>query len=491
MSVSAQPPVQRSVPRIRQSVGVPLVALVLLAAAIRVPTLGLQSFGEFESYTVALVDLGLGEMLDTLPSFEGTPPLYYLVAWVWSRIAGDGEFALRSLSALFGIATVVVAYAAARTIASRRTALVAAAIVALSPIAVWYSQEARAYALVTLLVGGGLVFFLRELRGTGSSRTNLAAWSLLAALALATHYFAVLFVAPMGLWLLVRSARRAPVLVALLLPLAVGLALIPLADDQQPHAGGGETSETALGRRVPQVVKQLLVGYHLPAETLITLVAALGCVAAMMLAWTRAGHGDRRAAGITAAIAVAGAGLLLVLALAGSDYFLSRYLVPVVVPASVALAAGFAVPRAGWAAGAATALAFAAALVAVTVDPLAQRPDFRGSLGDLGAPPPGGRAVLVSSLGVRMEAFRPGARVMPTPEPPVREVVVVGLPVVGGEVREEFPPAVELVPDGFRAVAEERTGSYERVVMRSERPLPVSKLALFDANGPHELFLEP
>jgi hypothetical protein len=214
-------------------------------------------------------------------------------------------------------------------------------------------------------------------------------------------------------------------------------------------------------------------------------------VIAVALAWTRAEHGDRRTAGIAGAIAAAGAGLLLVLALAGRDYFLSRYLVPLVVPGFVALAAGFGVARAGWLAGAATALAFAAALVAVTVDPLAQRPDFRGALGELGAPPPGGRAVLVSSLGVRMEAFRPGARVMPAPEPPVREVVVVGLPVVGGDVREEFPAAVELVPDGFEAVSEERTSSYTRVVMRAPRPLPVSKLALFDAEGPHELFLEP
>jgi 4-amino-4-deoxy-L-arabinose transferase-like glycosyltransferase len=470
---------------------VPLAAIVLLAAAIRFATLDLQSFDDFESYTVALMAMSFGGMLDALPSFEGTPPLYYVLAWAWSGVLGDGEFALRSLSALFGVATVAVAHAAASVMGSRRMALIAALLVALSPIAVWYSQEARAYALVTLLVGLALLFFLRELAGRGRRSMNLAAWSLAAGLALATHYFAVLFVAPMAAWLLLRSAGRRAVLLALLLPVAVGLALIPLADDQTAHAGGDETSQTSLGRRVPQVAKQLLVGYNLPAELLITLAAALGCAVAALLAWTRARRDDRWTAGVGAAVAASAVLLLFALALIGPDYFLSRYLVPIVVPLFAALAAGFAVARGGWAALAVTLLAFAAALVAVAIDPLAQRPDFRGALEGLGEPPPGGRALLVSSFGVRIEAFRPGARPMPTPEPPVREVVVVGLPVVGGEVREEFPPAVELVPDGFSAVSETSTDGFTRVVLRSERPRPVSKLALFDAEAPHELFLEP
>ena len=50
-------------------------------------------------------------MLGLLPQNETTPPLFYCVAWVWARVFGFGEFALRSLPALAGVATVPVMYA--------------------------------------------------------------------------------------------------------------------------------------------------------------------------------------------------------------------------------------------------------------------------------------------------------------------------------------------------------------------------------------------
>ena len=53
-----------------------------------------------------LVRLGLGPMLRTIPRTESTPPLYYVLAWVWTHVFGSGEFGLRSLSALAGAGTV-------------------------------------------------------------------------------------------------------------------------------------------------------------------------------------------------------------------------------------------------------------------------------------------------------------------------------------------------------------------------------------------------
>ena len=67
------------------------------------------------------------------------------------RRPANTEYGLRSLSALAGVATVPVAYLIGAELRGRRAGLMAAALVAVNPMLLWYSQEARAYALLVLL----------------------------------------------------------------------------------------------------------------------------------------------------------------------------------------------------------------------------------------------------------------------------------------------------------------------------------------------------
>src|SRR5436190_20055625 len=76
----------------------------------------------------------------------------------------------------------------------RRAALLAGLLAACSPLLVWYSQEARAYALLVLLGSLSVLLMLRALERPSGAR--LAAWAVVAALALCSHYFAVFLVAP-------------------------------------------------------------------------------------------------------------------------------------------------------------------------------------------------------------------------------------------------------------------------------------------------------
>ena len=62
-------------------------------------------------------------MFDAVREVEVNPPVYFVVAWRWRKVLGEGEVALRALSALLGTATVPVVYAAARELASRRAGL--------------------------------------------------------------------------------------------------------------------------------------------------------------------------------------------------------------------------------------------------------------------------------------------------------------------------------------------------------------------------------
>src|SRR5436305_1457266 len=88
-----------------------LVAITALAAALRFATLGHQSLDFDEAYTAGLVLPGsLGHMLSQLPKTESSPPLFYVLDWIWTRPFGLGEVAVRFLPALAGTALVPVTY---------------------------------------------------------------------------------------------------------------------------------------------------------------------------------------------------------------------------------------------------------------------------------------------------------------------------------------------------------------------------------------------
>ena len=86
----------------------PLAALIVLAAALRLPTLGAQSLWYDEAFTaVHVFHPSLSATLSAMVHTENSPPLWYLLEWVDVRVLGDGAFALRLPSALAGIATVL------------------------------------------------------------------------------------------------------------------------------------------------------------------------------------------------------------------------------------------------------------------------------------------------------------------------------------------------------------------------------------------------
>ncbi len=86
---------------------------------------------------------------DIIPrsSNEPYPPLYAYVLKAWIGILGDGEAAMRALSAIAGVGMVGVTWAWAREAIGVRAAFLAAGLVALSPLAIANARDARMYAL--------------------------------------------------------------------------------------------------------------------------------------------------------------------------------------------------------------------------------------------------------------------------------------------------------------------------------------------------------
>lgn len=80
------------------------------------------------------------------------PPLYYLLLKGWADIFGFSEISLRSLSVVFGVATIFIVYLIGKEIAGKKLGLVSAALMATAPLHIYYSQEVRMYSLSTFLV---------------------------------------------------------------------------------------------------------------------------------------------------------------------------------------------------------------------------------------------------------------------------------------------------------------------------------------------------
>ena len=399
----------------------PLAALTALAAALRLSTLDLQSLWYDEAFTpVHVLHPGLGATLHAVVHTENTPPLWYVLEWMITRVLGTGAVALRLLSAVAGIATVPVAWAIGRELSGRRAALACAALVAVNPLLLWYSQEARAYALFVLFAALAILCFLRADRESASaprSRAPMAAFAATGSLALITHYFAVFLLVPMVLWLARDRARLRAALPAIGVLGIVGLALLPLVSAQ-----GGQGTQWigrwALSSRLQAIPQYFLTGYSgAPLGHGVELLVALPILAGLGLGcWRGLARSEERGALIALALAAGGVLLPILLVAFGADYLAPRNLVAAMVPVSALIAVvvtARSTGRGGLVLAGVIAIAFLAISLDVDLSPRLQRGNWRDVARALGGGP-SDRAITTVELGAApLEYYLPPLHNLP------------------------------------------------------------------------------
>jgi mannosyltransferase len=367
--------------------------LTLLAAVLRFATLGVQAYHHDEIVTASRVLRGgFFHAMDAVGFSESAPPLYYALAWVWTQLPGTGEFGLRSLSAAAGVATVPVAFLLGRELRGRRAGLMAAALVAVNPMLLWYSQEARAYALLVLLCTLSLLYCVRALRGGG--RREHILWGLFSGLALATHYFAVFPIAVEAVWLLRRRGREC--LTGLGILAAFALALLPLAYHQMSLAHAEWIGNFSLGHRLAETAMAFFTGETAdiiarPERPELAFVPLALALAALVLLVARGPREERRAGAIPLSLALAAIGIPILLAAVpfGKDFVLPRNVIPALVPLLVAIAIAVTLPaarRLGTAIAAALLAYSLAFSVWASFSPDLQRPDWEAVAAEVGEP---------------------------------------------------------------------------------------------------------
>jgi mannosyltransferase len=168
-----------------------LLLLIGIGAFLRFYQLSFNSLTLDEAATYDFARRSLADIWNATAQGEYNPPLFY---WLEHSMLffGNTEFILRLIPALIGIATIPVTYLIGREFADRNTGTLAAAMMTVSPFHIYYSQDARAYTLVTFFIMIAFYFFLK-----GIEKGERGSWifcGLFAALAFWSHFYALILI---------------------------------------------------------------------------------------------------------------------------------------------------------------------------------------------------------------------------------------------------------------------------------------------------------
>jgi 4-amino-4-deoxy-L-arabinose transferase-like glycosyltransferase len=162
-----------------------LLLLILVAFATHSYLLDAKSMWVEEGLSIYRAQLDLPDILSNViliqdvATHDTHPPLYFIVLHFLIGLAGSSEFVIRFLSVAWGVLLVPLSYAFGTRLLERRVGLWMAVIAALSPVYLWYSQEARSYTMLVCLTLFSNYSLLRVWQSTSrprADRKHIALW---------------------------------------------------------------------------------------------------------------------------------------------------------------------------------------------------------------------------------------------------------------------------------------------------------------------------
>ena len=121
-----------------------LLIILIIAVSLRLPNLnGNLWFDELWSAHVMLRSV---YSLGYLALYDSHPPFYQILMFLWIRLFGDSELSIRIPPLIFGILSIFLTYLLALRFTGKKGALLTSFLLCVSPVHIWYSDEARLYS---------------------------------------------------------------------------------------------------------------------------------------------------------------------------------------------------------------------------------------------------------------------------------------------------------------------------------------------------------
>jgi mannosyltransferase len=183
-----------------------LVALILLAFAVRIYRLQYQSFWRDEVDAILFATGSWSKLLSMFTAAGENGPLYFVLLRPWLAVAGSTEFAARFFSLIWGVLAIPLTYRLGRRLLPTDVSVLGALLVAVSPYLIWYSQESKMYALLVCLTALSAWCLLGALQGRG--RGLWIGYIVATSLSFYVHLLAVVLL-PLHVLLFILGGRRA------------------------------------------------------------------------------------------------------------------------------------------------------------------------------------------------------------------------------------------------------------------------------------------
>lgn len=197
--------------------------IVVVSAALRLYRIDTPLWLD-EIYGYRLAQLGLTAIIQNSWN-DPHPPLYYLLQWMLGLGQCRNELCWRLIPAISGIATVAVIYVITRNITTTTIAVAISLIAATMPSLVYYSQEARSYALLTFLasITTLIIFHLYS----ESHQIWWMWWFIFSAIGIYTSYSYLIIAGIQTLFLGIRYYRQRQWWIATLIYTGIVITIIP------------------------------------------------------------------------------------------------------------------------------------------------------------------------------------------------------------------------------------------------------------------------
>lgn len=161
-----------------------------------------------ELYTVSAGSWTLEKLFTDFILVDIQPPLYLVLMHFWMKVFSTAEFATRSFSLIWCIASLTVLWRWTRQRLSLEWSLWTSALFSTSYLFIYYAQEARAYGLFIFFATLSTLSFLDVLEGQEAGESHFIRLYLsLLGLSL-VHYFGLIFAGLIYLYLIVFKIRK-------------------------------------------------------------------------------------------------------------------------------------------------------------------------------------------------------------------------------------------------------------------------------------------